>query len=144
MVACTTLGNGPHPCKHVVCTKITHDLWLQPTQSLIWPERAPSTNPCALRALDSPRRGGLSIPPNSSSQSPSRTINPSRILCSRHRNYPWCTPYTTITSHSSRYHQRIRSRARNISRTPHITTTHSRFTAPVACQTKYLMGMPHG
>ena len=77
MVACTPLGNGPHPCKHVVCTEVTRDLWLQLTQSLGWPERAPSTNPCALRALYSPHRGGLSIPPNSSSQSPSRTAIPS-------------------------------------------------------------------
>ena len=81
MVAYTPLGNGPHPCKHVVCTEVTRDLWLQHTRSLGWSERAPSTNPCALRALDSPNRGGLSIPPNSSSQSTSRTINPSGILC---------------------------------------------------------------
>ena len=30
-------------------------------QSLGWPEQAPSTKPCALRALDSPHRGDLSI-----------------------------------------------------------------------------------
>jgi len=139
MVACTNLGNGPHPCKHVVCTEITRDLWLQPTQSLIWPERAPSTNPCALRALDSPHRGGLSIPPNSSSQSPSRTINPSEILCSHHRSYPWCIPCTMATSRSSQYLQESGRGQGSISRTPHISTTHSGFTAPVTYQT-----MPHG
>ena len=77
MVAYTTLGNGQHPCKHVVCTEVTRDLWLQLTQSLGWPERAPSTNPCALRALDSPHRGGLTVTsPNALSQSPSRTAIP--------------------------------------------------------------------
>ena len=34
MVAYTTLGNGSLPHWHVVCTKVTHDLWLQLTSVL--------------------------------------------------------------------------------------------------------------
>jgi hypothetical protein len=79
MVTCTSLGNGPLPCWHVVCTKVTCDLWLQLTQSLGWPERAPSTNPCALKALDPPLKGGLTT--NSSFQCPSGTIRRPSGLC---------------------------------------------------------------
>jgi len=138
MVSCTNLGNGAHPCKHVVCTKVTCDLWLQPTQSLTWPERAPSTKLCALRALDSPHRGDLSInilliPMSLKDHRSSRT------LCSRHRNYAWCSPSTTATSHSSQYLQELGRGQGKISRTPHITATHSGFTAPIAYQPT-----PHG
>jgi hypothetical protein len=74
------------------------NLW----QSLGWLEWAPSTKPCALKALDPPLKGGLIT--NSLFQCPSGTVRcPSRTLCSRHRNYPWCTPYTTATSHSNQY-----------------------------------------
>jgi hypothetical protein len=69
-----------------------------------WPERAPPTKPCALQALDSPLTGSLSIHKLLIPKS-LEDCHPLRILCSRHRNYPWCTPYTTATSRSSRYLQ---------------------------------------
>jgi hypothetical protein len=85
---------------------MSHDLWLQLMMIL----RLASVSTfhqtmCPQSTRLTPTELIYPFPPNPSSQGPLRTINPSRILCSHHRKYPCCTPYTTTTSRSSWYLQ---------------------------------------
>jgi len=77
MVACTTRATGRAHLGMWCVRKYPVIYGCNLRQSLGWPERAPSTNPCALRALDSPHRCDLTVTaPSALSQSPSRTTIP--------------------------------------------------------------------
>jgi hypothetical protein len=82
--------------------KVSRDLWLQ-LMTVLRLARASTFHQTVCPQSTRPTlKGGLTT--NTLFQCPSGTVRrPSRTLCSYHRNYPWCTLYTTATSHSSQY-----------------------------------------